>query len=272
MRSQPRIAIAAPLLSLAVLFIVGATFAAEQEPLSSDRPDFLTSPSVVGKGRYQIEIGPLVERTDAADFRTRTVTVPTLLRIGVSDSIELRVETEGYNRVRETELATQMTTRTSGWADGTLGVKWAMRKGDAATGAPAIGWVLQATVPSGSAALRGRGVRPALIGAFEWELANEFGIAASAGVAYDNTGEGERFASGLLGAGISKGVTDRLTLAAEIVAPQIARSKYGGTLTIADVSTTYAVTNDLQVDALVGRRVGSDGPKYFFTVGVSVRF
>jgi hypothetical protein len=259
-------------LALVAALVTGATFAAEQEPMSTDRPDFLTSPSVVGKGRYQIEIGPFIERTDTADLRTRTVTVPTLVRIGVSDSLELRVETESYNRVRETELETQMTTRTSGWADGTLGVKWAMRKGDADSGAPAIGWVLQAAVPSGSAALRGRGVRPALIGAFEWELANEFGVAASAGVTYDNTGEGERFASGLLGAGISKGVTDRLTLAAEIVATQIARGKYGGSVTVADVSATYALTGDVQLDALVGRKVSSDGPKYFFTVGVSLRF
>jgi hypothetical protein len=240
--------------------------------MSTDRPDFLTSPSVVGKGRYQIEIGPFIERTDTADFRTRTVTVPTLLRIGVSDSLELRVETEGYNRVRETELGTQMTARASGWADGTLGVKWAMRKGDADSGAPAIGWVLQATVPSGSAALRGRSVRPTLIGAFEWELPSEVALAASAGLTYDNTNEGERFTAGLLGAGISKSMTDRLTLATEIVAQQIARSKYGGSLVTADVSATYALTGDVQVDALVGRRVSSDGPKYFFTIGVSLRF
>ena len=147
-----------------------------------------------------------------------------------------------------------------------------MREADAKSDTPGIGWVFQVTGATGSAQFRGRGVRPAVIGAFEWELPDDAGFAASAGVTYDSTNGGDRFVSGLLGAGVSKGLTDKLAIAAEVVAQQIASKQYGGNVVTADVSATYRLTNDVQIDALVGRRVTSEAPKLFFTVGISARF
>jgi hypothetical protein len=257
-----------------VLCDAGASVGAqEKDRISADRPDFLTSPDVVRKGRFQIETGALVQRDDpAGNTRTRTLATPTLLRLGVTDNVELQLETDGRVRTRETDLATQTTVHAHGYADTAVAIKWQTHEGNADKGEPGIGWVLQATTPSGSRAFRGRGVRPAVIGAFEWDLPNDMELGANAGLAYDTINDGARFFSGTLGAGLSKHLTDRLTIAAEIVAQQLARKKYGGDIAIADVGTTYLLTKSVQVDALVGRGLTSESPKYLFTVGISARF
>jgi hypothetical protein len=250
-----------------------AAGAEEKDRISSDRPDFLTSPDVVGKGRFQIETGALVQRDDpAGNTRTRTLSTPTLLRLGVTDKVELQLETDGRMRTRETDLPTQSTVRAHGYADTAIAIKWNTHEGNEEKGEPGIGWVFQATMPSGSRAFRGRGVRPAVIGAFEWDLPNEMALGANAGLAYDNSDTGGRFFSGTLGVGLSKHLTDRLTIAAEIVAQQIARKQYGGNVAVADVGMTYLLTKSVQVDALVGRGLTNESPKYLFTVGISARF
>lgn len=262
------------LILVSVLAGAGAGVCAqEKDTISTDRPDFLTSPDVVGKRRFQIETGALVQRDDpAGNTRARTVTTPTLLRLGLTDQVELQLGTDGRVRTRETDLAMQTTVYAHGYADTAIGIKWKTREGNADKGEPGIAWVFQAAMPSGSRAFRGTGVRPAVIGAFEWDLANDMALGANAGLAYDNSATEGRFFSGMLGAGLSKHLTDRLTIAAEIAAQQIARKKYGGNVAIADVGTTYLLSERVQVDALVGRGLTNASPKYLFTVGISARF
>jgi hypothetical protein len=267
MKSASRI-IAASIIALSI----GAASAAEDSKISSDRPDFLTGPDVVGKGRFQVELGALVQRDDAGDQRTRTVSTPILLRLGVTESLELRLESEGRTRRRNTNVATQTTTYQTGYADASVGVKWNMQQGDEAKGTPSVGWVVQAELPSGSRAFRGRGARPSIIGAFEWELQNDFAMSVNAGAKYDNHDTEGRFMAAVLGAGVSKGITDRLTMAAEVVGQDLRSKKYGGNVVIADLAVMYLLTPSLQLDALVGRGLTSDSPKYFFTLGVSARF
>jgi len=254
------------------LFGAVAAGAQEKDRISSDRPDFLTGPDVVGKGRFQIETGPLVQRDDAAgQTRTRTLMTPTLLRLGVSDKVELQLETDGRVRERETDLPTQTTVYEQGYADTALAVKWHAREGTA-DGAPGIGWVFQAKMPSGSRAFRGKGVRPGVLGAFEWELSNDMDLAVNAGLTYDNIEAEGRFLSATLGAGLGRALTQRLAVAAEIVAQQIAQKKYGGNVAIFDVGVTYLLTRNVLLDALVGGGLTDESPKYLFTVGISVRF
>jgi hypothetical protein len=251
--------------------IFGSARAAE-DTISTDRPDFLTGPDVVGKGRFQIEFGGLVQRDDADDTRTRTVTTPTLLRMGLTDTLELRLETDGPMLTRETAMPTQTTVHEHGWADTSLGIKWNTHAGSAETGTPSIGWVFKAELPSGSRVFRGRGIRPAVRSALQFELANDMDFAATAGVKYDNNDFAGRFWSGTLGAGFIKGLTDRVRLQAEIVAQQIAHKRYGGNVVVADLVVMYLLTNSIQVDALIGRGLTSESPKYIFTTGISARF
>lgn len=59
-----------------------AAHAEAEEPIKTDRPDFVESSDVVGKGRFQVETSFAFERNKDAGVRDRTTTTPTLLRFG----------------------------------------------------------------------------------------------------------------------------------------------------------------------------------------------
>jgi hypothetical protein len=84
-----------PAFALSITALASPAMAAGEEPIVTDRPDFVESSQVVGKGRLQIETSLAAERDRAGGATERTTSTPTLLRIGASDSIELRLETDG---------------------------------------------------------------------------------------------------------------------------------------------------------------------------------
>ena len=65
-------------------------FAWSNNSIATDRPDFVESSDVVGQGRVQIETGFSEERDRSGGVKTKIRTTPTLIRIGVSDTLELR--------------------------------------------------------------------------------------------------------------------------------------------------------------------------------------
>ena len=77
-----------------------------------DRPDFVESSDVVGKGRVQLETSVAWERDRAGAVKTRLASTPTLLRIGTGEDWELRFETDGRLRLRTDEAG--VTTRQNG--------------------------------------------------------------------------------------------------------------------------------------------------------------
>ncbi len=81
------------LASLALLAPLSAI--AGDDGIVTDRPDFVESSNVVGRGRFQIETSVLAERDKSDGVRARTYSMPTLLRYGVGDVLELRLETDG---------------------------------------------------------------------------------------------------------------------------------------------------------------------------------
>src|SRR5688500_18183445 len=74
-------------------------WAAEEDRIVTYRPDVVESSDVVGKGCFQIETSIDYERDKQTGLKTRTLRTPALFRLGISESLELRAETDG--RVRE---------------------------------------------------------------------------------------------------------------------------------------------------------------------------
>ena len=70
----PRVLAVTPVLALCLVHTVRA-----EEPISTDRPDFVESSDVVGKGRFQLETGFSSERNKADGVKERLTTTPTLL-------------------------------------------------------------------------------------------------------------------------------------------------------------------------------------------------
>jgi hypothetical protein len=237
--------------------------AADDDTIATDRPDFVESSQVVGRGRVQLETSLQWERARAEGVTARTSTTPTLLRVGVGDTLELRAETDGRT------IAHAAGATTAGYADTSLGLKWHVA--DQHGTAPSLGVLLHADLPSGSAGLRGTGVRPSLRLAAEWELADGLSFGVMPGVGTDNDERGARRGYGILAATLGRDLTERLHGFVELAAPRIGRADRGGTETSFDTGVTWMLARDMQLDAALTRGLNRRTADLGIGLGLSVR-
>ncbi len=236
---------------------------AQADALSTDRPDFVESSNVVGAGRLQIETGISFER----DHGQRLRSTPLLLRIGVSDALELRLETDGALR-----SSGDGAPRQSGYADVSPGLKWHLHDGDDDSATPALALLAHVDVDSGSSAFRGQGLRPSLRGVAEWELPADTSVGVMAGLLWDRNDSGRRFASGILAVTVGKSFSPRWRGFIELAGQQIASRRNGGHVVTFDTGLTWLLNDSLQLDLAVSRGISHAAPDWQWGLGVSLRF
>jgi hypothetical protein len=264
------------LLSAAMLSLVALTtcFAprARGEGMVTDRPDFVEASEVVGPHRVQIEAGLDFDRDDAAGVRKRGRGTPTLLRIGLDDRFELRVETDGALRQEQRDSATGQRTRETGIADTALGVKWHQQDGDEGTGRPSTAWLVHVELPTGDREFRGQGWRPSLRYVAEWNLPDDVSIGVLPGVLLDQNESGDRFASGMFAIALGKDLPGGWHGFVELAAQQLVARRNGGNVFTFDTGAAWSVTEDLQVDASLAAGLNRNATDLVWGVGLSVRF
>lgn len=248
-----------------------ATTARADEALVTDRPDFVESSEVVGKGRFQIETSLAFERDKAGGLTSRLRSTPTLLRLGITEDWELRLETDGALRQRISG-GTGPSQVERGTADVALGAKWHWRDGDAALGTPGLGWLVHVDVDSGSAAFRGQGLRPSLRMVAEWEWAGGWTAGVMPGLYSDRNAEGKRYVGGILAVVLGKSLGERLRGFVELSGQQLASNKNGGRLMSFDTGLAYLLSDSLQIDGAVSRGLNKTSPDLSWTVGLSAKY
>jgi outer membrane putative beta-barrel porin/alpha-amylase len=253
-----------------VALCLGCMPALAAEPIDTDGPDFVESSEAVGEGRFQYETHLQLERDDGNGTRTTTTSTPTLLKYGITQTVELRVETEGYVRAVEESGGTK--TSTTGTGDTAFGLKWHSQDRDAARNRPAIAWILHFDVPTGADEFDGRGVRPSLRSVLTWDLPRDFTFGLMPGIRYDSADDGHRFASGILGVVLNRRFTANFRAFVELSVPQIARARDGGTIATWDVGAAYLLTNDTQLGARGGVAANRNTPDLFLLLELAQRF
>lgn len=266
-------AVSASLL-LAALGLPFATnaHAADDDAINPDRPGVTETSKVVGKGRVQLETSVQWERQRDDDSHQRTLTSPTLLRIGLGESTELRFETDGRNVIHASDPGTGQHTVTAGWADTEVGLKWHLRDApDGQAGAPSLGVLLHAALPSGSRELRGHGLRPSLRLVAEWDLPHDLSLGLMPGLGIDSDDGGARYGYGIVAAALTKAFDERLHGFVELAAPQIARATHGGTQSSFDAGLTWLLNKDSQLDVQLMHGLNRRTPDLSLGFGLSVR-
>ncbi|MCE4557712.1 transporter [Pelomonas cellulosilytica] len=249
---------------------LSATVHAADDPIATDRPDFVESSDVVGKGRVQIETSLAWEYDREGILTSRQRSTPTLLRIGLNDNWELRFETDG--RMVQRLGDDSGTVRQRGWSDVSVGLKWHVADGDEEQGRPGIAWLFHADVDSGSGTFRGQGVRPSVRLVAEWELPGGLSIGVMPGIYQERNDAGSRYIGTLLSGVVGKQLTERLRGFVELSGQQLASTRNGGNTITADVGLAWLLTRDLQVDGAVSRGLNRNSPDWSWTVGISSRF
>src|SRR6478609_3273820 len=246
------------------LALVAAPLAA-QEPIATDRPDFVESSMTVGTKVFQLETSAATDWTTSAGTTARVIATPTLLRYGISRTLELRLETDGFYRASVDGVGSE-----SGMADAALGIKW--HAVDEAGARPAIAFLLHGDVPTGSAAFRGIGIRPSLRTVGEWALPGEFGLGVMPGIAYDpEGGEGQQWTA-LLGVTLGRPVSESLRFFVEYAAEQLPTSSNGGTIALVETGAAFLLTADTQLDLSYRHGVTSLAADHSIALGFSRRF
>lgn len=244
--------------------------AAQDDAINSDRPDFVDSSDVVGKGRIQLETGIQVDRDKADGVRYRLASTPTLLRVGVSDNWELRLATDGRLRATSDDLASGIHSRQSGYGDSAIGAKWHLADGQGAR--PGLGVIGEWNLDTGSAPFRARGKGGNLRLAAEWELADDLNLGTIQGLSWQHNDDGRRYTGGLFGIVLDKSWNDQLRTFVEYSARQIARARDGGTSESVDVGAAWLLTRSVQLDTMVSRGINRNAPDWSWTAGLSLRF
>jgi hypothetical protein len=246
--------------------------ATDDDAISPDRPGVVETSQVVGKSRVQLETSVQWDRQRDDSSHVRTLYSPTLLRIGLGESSELRFETDGRNVIHASDPATGEHTVTAGWADTEVGLKWDLRDAPGKQeGAPSLGVLLHAALPSGSRELRGHGIRPSLRLVAEWELPQGMSLGVMPGLGIDSDDSGARYGYGILAAVLGKEINERLHGFVELAAPQIAGSSHGGTQASFDTGLTYLVNKNCQLDVQLMHGLNHRSPDLSLAFGLSLR-
>ncbi len=239
------------------------------DAINPDRPDFVDSSEVVGRGVVQVETGLAGERSKDGGVRERSIGTPTLVRVGVGETLEIRLATDGYTSTRTDFPAPTPGERQHGMGDSAIGMKWHMA--DAHGAAPSLGIVASADLPSGATALRGHGVRPSLHLAAEWDLPDDVSLGVMPGIGWQSRDDGARYLSGVFGVVLDQQWNARWHGFAELSSQQIARGRNGGSQASFDVGAAYLISSDCQVDTAFSRGLNHRTPDVSWTVGLSFR-
>ena len=258
------IVVAAVLVSPATALVPAG---ASSQTLVTDRPDFVESSATVGTGNVQIEGSVAFDETSTLGAEVENFATPFLFRVGVADGWEVRLESEWFIRNTVEDVGGTSEVTTNGLSDFALGVKWAFLVSETG-GTPSMAALVHADLPTGSDDFRGDGMRPSLRLSAEWALPGDWGIGIMPGVLYDRAGD-ERFWSGIFGAVLGKGLTDRLRGFVEIAFEQIAKDQYGAKVGFVDFGGTFLLNPRWQLDAAAVVGITDQAVDHGFTFGLS---
>ena len=264
--------LALPRLHAALLLLacsVPCAHADDNDVISADRPNVANSSQVVGGGRVQLEIGANWDRERNDNLYVRTLSTPALLRIGMGDTTELRIETDGRSIEHERDRATGARTTHADWSPASIGFKWHFADGEGMY--PALGLIGSVILPTGSGTLRTRGLLPQVALPAEWDLPDGWSLAVTSGAGTDVDDQGARYRYGILAASLGKKLTEQADGFFEVAAPQIASAKHGGNQLQVDLGMSWRLNRDCQVDAMVVRGLNKNTPDLSLAFGLSVR-
>jgi len=241
----------------------------DDDLINADRPGIADGSLTVGAGMFQAEVGLQDERRADEGVRTRTRFVPTLLRLGLTDHLEARVESNTFTDERATDDAGASSSE-SGLASVLLGFKWTMfdSGGDARR---SVGTIVRVAPPSGSNGFGTTHTTGDVRLAADWDFAPKLSLNPNVGVARYEDSDGSTFGTALGALTLTYQPTPRLNPFVDLGYQSL--EEPGGTWALAlDAGVAYIVGRDVQLDVSAGTRAHGVSPaRPFVAIGVSAR-
>lgn len=245
-----------------------ALAADEREPLITDRPDQTESAVTVPAGSWQIETGISLGRDDEEGLESEELNVAaTLMRVGLTEILELRLGWEGYF---ETSAAHDADAH--GVGDANLGFKIALREGEGLS--PTAALIATTTVPVGEAPFSSEAWDPSLRLSVSHDLSETVGVGWNLGIARETIENGtarELATVVFFTATVAFDLSERLGLYLEAFGDTEWDDTNDPNL-LFDAGLTYLVHDLLQLDCAAGVGLTDTSLDYFVSAGMSIRF
>ena len=241
-------------LAVALITVTGAHVATAAE----------AETDVMGKGNTQLEFKLGVSRDRVAAFHESST--PFVARIGVSDTLEVRVVTGGYLKSKVDGVTT------SGMADTNLGLRMRLQETDEKTGKVGLAVQLEQGLPTGATAFRTVGGSTALKFTATWALPEDVSVGVQPGIVRVRNDEGNWYVAPSMSITVAKSWSPKLRTVVELIAPQITSRKNGGNETYFALGATYSLTEMFELEATYARSLNKNAPENNFAAGVNVKF
>ena len=243
----------------------------QDDLINPDRPGIADGSTVVGSKTFQIESGTHFEFRRSGDDREHTFSVPMLLRFGIGDRWEARIEGNTFTRVTTFDAA-NMSDKTSGFAPTSIGFKYHIynSNGDHQV---SLGTIVRVFPTWGTKEFRTQHTTGDFRLTADWNFAPRLKLSLNPniGIARYEDDDGRLFTAGLFATTLNYLPTKKLNPFID-VAVQSPEASGGQSSAIVDGGVAYTIGHDLEIDASLGTRVhGTTGPQPFVEFGVSWR-
>jgi hypothetical protein len=262
-------------LALAVLTGIGTAQAQAQElrPFCADRPGLGTPACTVDAGHVMVELGA-IDWSHAQDAAVRSdswTAGDLLLRLGVTDTLEVQAGWTAFGAVRTYDRATGAHARSSGAGDVTLAVRQNISHPDGSGFSAAV--MPFATLPVGGATIGAGDWGAGVILPLSYSLNDIFGIALTPEVdaAVDGDRRGRHLAFGSV-IGLSAQLNPKLSSAIEFQAVRDQDPAGHATQELASLSLAWQPKDGLQFDTGAVAGLNAASPDIELYVGVARRF
>lgn len=245
----------------------------QEDLINPDRPGIADGSSVIGRHKFQIEIGAQYEFHSEGGSTAHVYFLPTLLRFGIDNRWEARIESASFTHVRSFDPAAGKST-TGGYSPISIGAKYHWRDG-AGPGKPSLGAIGRIFVPSGSSDFKSEKTTGDLRLAADMDLdaSGTWSLNPNVGVGFYQDENGNTITAALLA------MTLNYFNKAKTINPfidfglQSAERRQGPTALILDGGIAYITDKNTQLDLSVGTGVlGHTTPHPFWSIGISKRF
>jgi Putative MetA-pathway of phenol degradation len=256
---------------LAIFFAVPASAQSADEPdlINADRPGIADGSTVVGPKTFQIESGIQEEFRRSGDDREHTFFIPTLLRYGIDNHWEVRIEGNTFTRVTTFD---SVNSHISGFAPVSLGLKYHIYDSNN-DHQLSLGTIVRVFPAWGSKEFRTQQTTGDIRLAADWNFAPclKLSLNPNIGLGRYEDDQGRPFTAGLFALTLNYLPTKKLNPFVDL-GLQFPEEKNGEASAILDGGVAYIIGRNLQLDASLGTRVhGETGPRPFLAFGISWR-
>ena len=256
----------------AVALLAATPAIAQERDYCPERPGLTTPACIVDKGHVSVETA-LADWTVDEQDRDRTDTVlvgDTLVRIGVTDSIEARIGWTPFAHVRERDPSGVVRSKDR-VGDVSLGAKVSLHNPDGSGVSVAVLPTL--TLPVGRAPVGAGDWAAEMLLPVTWQLSDAVSLAATPEVdaAVDEDRSGRHLAVSLAG-GVAVKFAKSLTLTGEAQLLRDDDPAGRTTQAVAALSLAWLVRENLQFDLFGAAGLNRDSPDLQLYSGVSARF